>query len=53
MWKKVLTNCIDEYKPLLHELERVMADAGLDKDEMRAAAKSVGREPQVTSRHRR
>ncbi|KAL1719131.1 hypothetical protein EV715DRAFT_290573 [Schizophyllum commune] len=43
----------DEYKPLLHELERVMADAGLNKDEMRAAAKSVGREPQVTSRHRR
>ncbi|KAL1742568.1 hypothetical protein HDZ31DRAFT_84034 [Schizophyllum fasciatum] len=43
----------DEYKPHLRELERVMADAGLDKDEMRTAAKAVGREPQTMSRHRR
>lgn len=42
-----------DYLPVLREVERVMAEAGLDKDEMRQAAKSAGQEPQVQSRHRR
>jgi hypothetical protein len=43
-----------EYKPILEEVERILAEAGLDEDEMRAgAAQTGGGGGVVSSRNRR
>lgn len=44
-----------EYKPILEEVEKILAEAGLDEDEMRAgsAAKAAGSGGLVSSRNRR
>lgn len=43
-----------EYKPILEEVEKILAEAGLDEDEMRAGAAHAGGGGGVaTSRNRR
>lgn len=43
-----------EYKPILEEVEKILAEAGLDEDEMRAgAAQTGGGGGAVSSRNRR
>lgn len=50
-----LTYCvIDQYKPLLKEVERILAEAGLDEEEMRrGAAAGAGGKTDGISRNRR
>jgi hypothetical protein len=43
---------LDEYKPTLREVERILAEAGLDEEEIKqAGAGKIG--PQTQSRNRR
>ena len=42
-----------EYKPILEEVEKILAEAGLDEDEMRAGATHASGSGTVTSRNRR
>jgi hypothetical protein len=42
-----------EYKPLLEEVERILAEAGLDEDEMRRSAAAGGKVGTGQSRNRR
>jgi hypothetical protein len=37
-----LTGCIDAYKPLLAEVEKILAEAGLNEEEMRMSAQGGG-----------
>ena len=42
-----------EYKPILEEVERILAEAGLDEEEMRKGAAAGPHNPSGQSRNRR
>ena len=42
-----------EYKPILEEVERILAEAGLDEEEMRQGAAAGPHNPSGQSRNRR
>ena len=44
---------IAEYKPILEEVERILAEAGLDEEEMRKGAAAGPHNPSGQSRNRR
>ena len=43
----------EEYKPILEEVERILAEAGLDEEEMRKGAAAGPHGPSTQSRNRR
>jgi hypothetical protein len=50
----MLIKAAAEYKPILEEVEKILAEAGLDEEEMRRGAAGAGSEPGLgQSRNRR
>ena len=44
---------LEEYKPILAEVEKILAEAGLDEEEMRKGAAAGPHGPSTQSRNRR
>jgi hypothetical protein len=50
---KTAYSVTDQYKPILLEVEKILAEAGLDEEEMRQRAAGGGQSSQGQNRNRR
>ena len=51
--RRTADETLAEYKPILEEVERILAEAGLDEEEMRKGAAAGPHNPSGQSRNRR